>query len=184
MSLNEKKMMLGKKQYVQPDKESPVMVMLDKVIGEKEIHTGGANLGVVFVFPNVSPTTVAQVVKASKELKFFTNYDYVIEISGDIWHVLTPDVQEIILWHELKHLKLKEDDAGSYQFGLCDHDLKDFHDIINAHGMQWRDTIHKELVKLYVNDPKIKPKDDPEVQREKMEALKVKQDEMVKRIKV
>ena len=173
-----KQMIFGKKTFSQPDKDHAVYTILNTVIEEHVINTGGANIAVVFVRPCVTPTTVAKIIKAGTELKFLSGFDYLIEISQDIWERITDDIRKIVLWHELRHIRVKENEDGTYTFQLVDHTVKDFVEILEKHGIGWFTTVKSEILALYASDAKIKPKDDPETQREKQAVLDKKRKEM------
>jgi hypothetical protein len=93
-------------------------------------------------------------------------------------------VQRILLWHELLHLRLKEDDEGTITFNLRDHEITDFAVIIETEGLEWFHTIQDKTVQLYASDAKVKETDDPEVVAEKESALVEKQERMRNSIKL
>jgi predicted metallopeptidase len=179
-----KQMTFGKKTYTQVDKDAAVYTMINDVIQDKGIMTGGANITVVFVRPCVTPTTVARIIRSGKELKFLSDFDYLIEISQDVWDRLTDEVRKIVMWHELRHIKVTEAEDGTYVFKLVNHNVQDFEEILALHGIKWFSTLKGEILDLYANDAKIKPKDDPEVQKEKTDKLAKKRQDMGDRIRL
>jgi hypothetical protein len=44
---------------------------------------------------------------------------------------------EILLYHELLHVGIKEDGEGEYIYSVNPHEIEDFKTIINQYGMDW-----------------------------------------------
>jgi hypothetical protein len=62
---------------------------MKEMIKENNIDIGSAKICGLMVSPNINKTTAGRCIKAGKELKFFSNYDYIIEISQEYWDNLT-----------------------------------------------------------------------------------------------
>lgn len=177
-----RKKTIGKKTYVHPPKGSEYHQMITSVIDKFAFNVGDATIEVVKVYPNISPKVVARIVKSNNELKFFTGFDYLIELSGETWDAISDDIRRIVIRHELRHVLVEEDADCAFQYNLQDHEVRDFADIIKDHGIDWYNELRQKVIQLYAFDAKIKPKDDAETQREKNAKLKAKQDKLMKSI--
>jgi predicted metallopeptidase len=125
----------NKKEFV----ESEELVQLaQKVIADNKLdYLDQVRIKYVLVDQFISSTTVAQCVKASKELKYFGKLDYVIKVSLDVWSQIDNKAREIILLHELLHILLTTNKEGDLNTKILDHDIKDFSIIIKKFGIDW-----------------------------------------------
>ena len=112
---------------------------LSKEVIEKEhLDFGDAKIGFLFVDPYISKTTVGRCMRTNKELKFFSKYDYIIEMSKEVWEAIDDKVRYILMYHELLHIHIENDEkTQEVKFLLKDHDVKDFHIIIKRFGIDW-----------------------------------------------
>lgn len=125
-------------------------LMAAEILNEKKIDIQPAKVEYIAVYPNLSKSVVAKCVKTSKELKFFSNLDYVIEISGEIWDVLDQDTRKILLEHELrKILVLNDEKTGDWKFKLKPYDMKGFSRMIDDYGNGWIQKIKLSLSSVY-----------------------------------
>lgn len=137
----------SKKEFVLSDE---IMALGAEIIGEKRIDVYPAKIGYVLVSPNISKTIPAKCLRTSKELKFFSNLDYVIEVSDEIWTALDKESRKILLEHELRHiLVLQNDKTGDWLFKIRQHDIQDFSKVISDYGIEWRKKIKLCLSSLY-----------------------------------
>lgn len=121
-----------------------------EIIRDKKIDVHPAKIEYVTVDPNISKSTAARCVKTNKELKFFANLDYIIEVSGELWTALDKDTRAVLLEHELRHiLVLQNDKTGDWKFTVRKHDIQDFGKIITDHGVDWIKRIKLCLSSLY-----------------------------------
>lgn len=112
------------------------------------------SIGYVVVSPYITKTVVARCIRANNELKFFSDHDYVIEVSDDIWKLLDETEKEAVVLHELLHIyPLHNDKTGDYSYKLLDHDLKDFKKVIKKYGPEWDKEIKNKLANLYDYNP-------------------------------
>jgi hypothetical protein len=51
------------------------------------------------VTPAISSTVAGRCIKANKELNHFSGYDYIIEISKEIWDLITQKSKELLILH-------------------------------------------------------------------------------------
>ena len=183
-----KEMQVGKKRYVVAENDDPVRKMALQVIDEHEEikdNVSGAAIEYVLIYPNISKRTIARIVRTSNELKFFSKFDYLIELSGDIWEQISDEIRKIVIEHEFRHAFKKynfKTDATTYC--LVDHNVKDFTVILEKYGIKWFTELQNKSVDLYCKDAKIKDKDDKETVEEKESKLKYNQDKLKNSIKL
>lgn len=66
----------------------------------------------------------------------FIPHDYLIIVyEPNIEHMNLHQIR-ILLWHELKHIKITNK-GDTWKFGINDHDIADFRDLINKVGPRW-----------------------------------------------
>ena len=124
---------------------------LSKEVIEKEhLDFGDAKIGFLFVDPYISKTTVGRCMRTNKELKFFSKYDYIIEMSKEVWEAIDDKVRYILMYHELLHIHIENDEkTQEVKFLLKDHDVKDFHIIIKRFGIDWFTNLKKLVSGIY-----------------------------------
>ena len=150
--------MNAKKSKKQP-KSFEVSVEL-RELAEKVIKTEGMDLSpakieYLLVYPNISKTVAGRCIRASEELKFFSDNDYLIEISGELYDSMDDQTRYILLYHELMHvLPLMDDQTGDYKYTIRQHDLQDFSRVINTYGVDWINQIKLTVSSLYDLSPK------------------------------
>ncbi|MCU7496514.1 MAG: hypothetical protein HF314_12550 [Ignavibacteria bacterium] len=128
--------------------------MAQEIISEEKIDVHPAKIEYVTIEPNISKSTAAKCVKTGKELKFFSNLDYVIEVSGELWTALDKETRRILLEHELRHiLVLQNDKTGDWNFKLRKHDIQDFGRIVSKNGVDWIKKVRLCLSSLYDMTP-------------------------------
>ena len=93
--------------------------------------------------------------KATREVKYYSGNDYLIEVSGDVWDMLDQKTKYMLLYHELLHIypvyKAKKQE---WIFKLRKHDYGDFYEITDKHGNEWFKTIQATVSSLHDLDPK------------------------------
>lgn len=146
-----RKLDVGKKTYCQYKPESTLHELIKKVLTEFEfLDTANARIEPVIVYPNVSKITVARIIRTSRPLQFFSDRDYIIEISGELWDTLNEEVRKIVILHELCHIYIKEDKEGNPQYRLQDHQVKEFIPIIKQFGIDWFTKLQDSLVAINI----------------------------------
>ena len=130
------KKQIGKKTYIISD---DVKSISNKVIDENvnELYIDDTKIEYIAVYPNITNTIVGRCIKANNELKYFSDADYIIEVSGDLWDNLDELTKYILLLHELKHIYVTQDKKGNTVYKLADYDVKDFYSIIKKYGIDW-----------------------------------------------
>jgi NTP pyrophosphatase (non-canonical NTP hydrolase) len=144
------------KQKKQPKKfeiSAEVKELAEKVINEQKVDIYPSKLEYLLVYPCISKTVAGKCVKSGKELKFFSTFDYLIEISGELWDALDEKTREILIEHELKHvLPVANDKTGDWEFKIRDHNVQDFASIIKKHGIDWISKVKASQASLYEID--------------------------------
>lgn len=133
-----------------------IAILGDKIIGEKNIQIGDAKIGFLEVVPNISKTVAARCIRANNELQYFSDYQYIIEVSSDVWNKIDDKTRSILLEHELRHiLVVMNEKSGEWQYKLQNHDVMDFYSIIKEHGIDWLPNFKTIISSLY----DLKPED-------------------------
>jgi len=120
---------------------------------EKVVHTEGSKIEYILVYPHISACIVGKCSKANKHTKFFSDFDYIIEFSGEAWDQLDENTRKILVLHELMHILVKTDKHGNLLFQIKDHDVKDFSYIISKHGIDWFSDLKAQIASIYELDP-------------------------------
>lgn len=136
--------------------ESPEMLeMAIKVIETHKINLGPAQVGYLLVYPNISKQRAAKCVKASREVKYYSGHDYLIEVSGELWDMLDNDTKKMLIYHELLHIdpvfKAKNQE---WKMQLRRPDFADYYEINDKFGNEWYKTIQATVSSLYDLDPR------------------------------
>lgn len=144
----------SKKKKTQTEREftlcEEMKEMAEDIIKSERLDVYPAKIEYLNVYPNISKTAVSKIIKTNKELKFFSNLDYIIEISGELWDVLDKDNRRILLEHQLRHILIVQNDkTGKWVFKVRNHDIQDFGKIISNYGINWIKTIKLSLSSMY-----------------------------------
>lgn len=117
---------------------------------ESILALGNAKIDYILVEPNISKRVAGKCIKTNNELKYYSNANYIIEMSADLWNGLNDDVKEILMLHEIMHIDCVVDDkSGDYKYLIRDHNVKDFSYIIKNFGVNWIDTIKTTLASIH-----------------------------------
>lgn len=135
--------------------ESPEIEAIAKEIMEREsLDFGPAEIGYFLVYPNLSKLKAAKCVKASREVKYYSGNDYLIEISGDMWDMLDQKTREMVVFHQLLHIhpvfKPKNEE---WKMQKRNPDFADFYEINDKYGNEWYKTVQATVSSLYDLDP-------------------------------
>ena len=107
--------MATKKTFIEDD---DLETLGNKVITDKKMDLSGIKIKYILVHPYISKTCVARCIKPHNELKYFGNFDYLIEFSENVYSGLTDQLKEIVIWHELKDILIKTDKEGKEVFTI------------------------------------------------------------------
>lgn len=128
--------------------------LAEKIIKEELIDIRPARVAYLFVEPNISKSVPAKIVKATPEMNFLTDYDYVIEVSKDIFYSLIEEHQRILVLDQLlRILVVMNDKTGDYQFKLRQPDFTGFKRIIDSYGTEWKTEIRTIMSSVYQLNP-------------------------------
>lgn len=124
--------------------------LAESVATSENLELHPAKVEYLLVYPNISKTVAGRCIKAGKELKFFSGFDYLIEISGELWDALDDSVRYVLMQHELMHIMpVMNEKSGEWKFELKQHDVEDFSKIINKHGIEWISKVKLSISSLY-----------------------------------
>lgn len=136
--------------------ESPeIEAIAKKVILENKLEFGPAEIGYFLVYPNISKQKAAKCMKATREVKYYSGNDYLIEVSGELWDMLDSKTKEMMIFHELLHVDPSfKSKTQEWKMNLRKPDFADFYTINDKHGNEWYKTIQATASSLYDLDPK------------------------------
>ena len=153
------KEILSPEETINSDKqlmESPeVEAIANKVVEKHKMEFGPAEIGYFLVYPNISRQKAAKCMKASREVKYYSGNDYLIEISGELWDMLDNQTKEMLLYHELLHVDPNfKSKTQEWKMNIRKPDFSDFYTINDKYGNEWYKTIQATVSSLYDLDPK------------------------------
>lgn len=105
------------------------------------------------VYPSITKFVAGRCIRSNNTVKYFSDYDYVIEVSGDLWDNLNELTQEILIWHELNHILVETTKNGETLYKVRDHDIQDFSEIIKAYGIDWFNDLRTISSSVYDLEP-------------------------------
>lgn len=109
----------------------------DLCTAKSELDSEEIEIGLTFVYPHVSKTTYAHILKPNRLLKMHSGLKLIIEISGSAWDLMTADERMALLHHELEHIDFREKRNGDLELRLIDHNVKDFYNILDKYGLAY-----------------------------------------------
>lgn len=101
------------------------------------LEANGTNIGITFVYPNITKKKYAHILKPNRLLKMHAGVDLIVEISGTAWDAMTDDERLALLHHELEHIVFVDKPNGDQNLTLQDHDVKDFAKILDLYGIYY-----------------------------------------------
>jgi len=127
--------------------------LAEEIIKTEKIDIGNANIGYLLVSPNISKTVAGKCKRTGPEFKYFVSFDYLIEISEDVWQALDNEQKRILVFHELMHVLVVINKAGDYMYKLKSHDVEDFSKLIKLYGTDWISVVKNTISSLHDLDP-------------------------------
>ena len=125
-----------------------------EVIEKENMDLRPAEIGYLLVYPNLSKSNVARCLKNPRETKFFSGYDYLIEVSGEAWKFLDEKSKYMLVYHELLHVHpVYNEKKDEWNFKIRQHDFADFYEINDKHGSDWQKLIQSTVSSLYDMNP-------------------------------
>lgn len=143
-----KEKQIGKNNYVVSEE---VRALANQIL-EKEIiahQVKDVKVEYLIVYPSVSKLCAGRCYKAHKHTKFFSDFDFIIELSGNLWESLDEQTKYILLLHEMMHIKVMYNKKGEKQLGIKDHDVQDFSYIIKKYGIDWITNVQTEFASVH-----------------------------------
>lgn len=136
--------------------ESPEIETIAKnVITKNKMEFGPAEIGYFLVYPHISKQKAAKCIKASREVKYYSGNDYLIEVSGELWDMLDNDTKEMVIYHELLHIDPSfKSKTQEWKMNLRKPDFSDFYTINDKYGNEWYKTVQATASSLYDLDPR------------------------------
>jgi hypothetical protein len=136
--------------------ESPEIEKIAKDVMEKyKLDFGPAEIGYFLVYPNISKLKAAKCMKATREVKYYSGNDYLIEVSGELWDILDSKTKEMVIYHQLQRVdpqfKAKNNE---WKMNLRKPDFADFYAINDKFGNEWYKTVQASASSLYDLDPR------------------------------
>lgn len=122
----------------------------NRVIKERTLDIGNANVEYILIYPNINKTTAGRCMRTSMELKYFSEADYIVEMSGELWDALDESIRYVLMEHELKHIMpIMNEKSGDWNYKIRPHDIEDFSSIIKEHGADWINKVKLSISSLY-----------------------------------
>ncbi len=138
---------MSKKEFIEDEE---LVEIANEVIEEFKLdNLNGVKIKYVLVSPNISKTVAGKCIKPNAELKYFGNFDYLIEFSNDLWEGLNEDVKKVLMYHELLHILVVTDEEGNTKYKIVDHNVKDFYCIIEKFGIDWLNKIRSTMSAIH-----------------------------------
>lgn len=149
---------IGEKQPKLKEKEitrdAELELLGAKIIETKRLDVFPAKIAYLSIYPNISKTCASKIIKSNPELKMFSGYDYIIEISGDLREHLDEQNLKVLLEHQLRHILVVQDEkSGIWKFKLKRHDIEEFSRINKDYGYNWIATVKMCLSSMYDLSP-------------------------------
>lgn len=136
--------------------ESPEVEAVARQVKEKfGIDLGPAQIGYFLVYPNISKQRAAKCMKATREVKYYSGNDYLIQVSGELWDMLDSETKEMLVYHELLHIDpVFRAKYQEWKMNLRKPDFQDYYRINDKFGNEWYKTIQATVSSLYDLDPR------------------------------
>lgn len=136
--------------------ESPEVEAVARQVKEKfGIDLGPAQIGYFLVYPNISKQRAAKCMKATREVKYYSGNDYLIQVSGELWDMLDSETKEMLVYHELLHIDpVFRAKYQEWKMNLRKPDFQDYYQINDKFGNEWYKTIQATVSSLYDLDPR------------------------------
>jgi len=134
----------GERKYeaVGRDVVPEVYRLIDEIVKKHHAtNLAEARIGVMYVYDVASDrderTWWGKARLISAKEREYHPHDFVLELNFDAWRALEPKQQRALIDHELCHCGAAVDDAGETTYYIRKHDLEEFNEIVERHGL-WR----------------------------------------------
>ena len=140
------------KELIESDEAAEVA---EAVIGKFGLDLEPAKIGYFLVYPHLSKTKAATCIKASREVKYYSGNDFLIEISGELWGMLDAETKEMLVYHQLLHVEpVYQAKTQQWKMNIRKPDFSDYYEIADKFGNTWYKTVQATMSSLYDLDPK------------------------------
>lgn len=132
------------------ERSDDVREVAERVMQEAALDIRPARVQYLEVRPCISKTRAARIIKCSEELAHFSGADYLIEVSADLWELLSADLRDPLILHQLMQIHpVMNEKTGDWIFKLRRPDVQAFKRVIDAHGTGWEIEIRTQLASIY-----------------------------------
>jgi hypothetical protein len=140
------------KKFIESDE---LVDIANKVITENKLdYLNDVKIKYLLVDKQISKTCPCKVIKANDDLKYFSEMDYIVKFSFDIWSKIDDETKDALMLHCLCHLLVctsEKDDER--QLKIADHDIKDFALVVKKYGSDWFKTFKIAVSSIYDMKP-------------------------------
>ncbi len=134
---------------------SELETIAKKIIKNNKLDFGPSEIGYFLIYPNISKQRAAKCMKATREVKYYSGNDYLIEVSGELWDMLDSKTKEMMIYHQLLHLDPTfKSKTQEWKMNVRKPDFADFYAINDKFGNEWYKTIQATASSLYDLDPR------------------------------
>ena len=120
-----------------------------------KLDFGPAEIGFFLVYPNISKLKAAKCIKSTREVKYYSGNDYLIEVSGELWDILDSKTREMVIYHQLHRIDPQfKPKNNEWKMNLRKPDFADFYAINDKFGNEWYKTVQASASSLYDLDPR------------------------------
>lgn len=170
--MTERTMTVGNKQYIIPADDDDIRKLISTAIDKVEhaVELKCAKIEIVFVAPTISTLKLSKVVKSNNELKFFSSFDYVIELSDVYWDKLDATEKQIVILYCLEQILPITNDAGETKFALKKKLVIDMPSL-KEFGVDWFKPLENKIIAVEIAklEADMKPADKIQSYKEKLE---------------
>lgn len=129
--------------------EAPeVQELASKIISDH--HGQLAEARIKYLFRNgkwakKAKTVLGMAKLASDDVRFITEFDFIVFVNLTIWNNAIPALREALLDHELSHCDCTEDKTGNKKWAIVDHDVQEFVSVVRRHGL-WEADLQRMMI--------------------------------------
>lgn len=136
-----------------------VETLAKKIIEKYHDHLFGARIKYLFKndkWIKKGKVILGQAKMAAEDVRFISDFDFIIIINRNAWNNATSDVREALIDHELHHCLVEIENNGESKFSILDHDVQEFIPIVGRYGL-WQEDLKKlvEAAQEESNDSKV-----------------------------
>ena len=116
--------------------ESPeVEIIAKQVISAYPLDPKASEANIVYLFTlEKKPGHYGKIVRPTGPWRYLAKYDYVVLIHKSSWGSFTDTQRKALVYHELRHITHRLTKEQKIIWGLRDHDIEEFFDVIKQFG--------------------------------------------------